>query len=60
MNTFMYEHPVTQPQLDVINKWGIKIVKPVEKVLACGDKGTGGLASIEEITNVVKEAVKEL
>jgi len=35
----------------------LRVVKPVSKRLACGDEGTGGLASVEEIAAVVSEII---
>jgi len=40
MNTFMYNHPLTQPQLDILrDTLGYELVGPVGKELACGDVG---------------------
>ena len=49
MNTRMWDHPVTKEHLDKIEKWGIIVVPPVEKVLFCGDTGVGALAPIKTI-----------
>ena len=38
MNTFMYEHPVTQPQLETIKTWGFTVLEPqviIIKVVSC-------------------------
>lgn len=44
MNTFMYTHPITAKQLNIILSpdFGIEVLKPVEKILVCGDIGMGG------------------
>ena len=40
MNTFMYDHPLTAPQLAILrNVLKYNVVGPVGKVLACGDVG---------------------
>ena len=39
MNTFMWSHPFTQPQLDTLKEIGYNVVGPVGKKLACGDVG---------------------
>ena len=31
MNTFMFEHPVTQPQLETIKTWGYTVLSPQVK-----------------------------
>lgn len=49
MNTHMWEHPVTEEQIFKLISWGIKIVYPVSKKLACGDEGMGALADIYDI-----------
>lgn len=41
MNTNMYNHPLTEVQLKQLRSWGIEIIEPVEKLLACGDIGSG-------------------
>ncbi|SBT74974.1 phosphopantothenoylcysteine decarboxylase, putative [Plasmodium malariae] len=57
MNTFMYSHPITKKQISVISSWGIKVVDPIEKVLACGEYGMGALPNVEDVTS---EIVKHL
>ena len=39
MNTNMYNHPLTGTQLNQLKSWGVKVIEPVEKLLACGDVG---------------------
>ena len=65
MNTAMWQHPLTQPQLETIQdfwdpnqrvKEGIFVVNPQVKELACGEVGNGALASVEKIVQVVKQA----
>lgn len=53
MNTAMWEHPITSRQLAEICRWGVRIIPPVSKVLACGDVGNGALAEIETIVAAV-------
>ena len=55
MNTKMLEHPATQRNLDILKSYGYQIIQPREAVLACGDKGSGALASVENIVEAVKE-----
>ena len=44
MNTLMLQHPVTDEHLHRLQTWGVKVVPPVSKELACGDTGLGALA----------------
>ncbi|KAJ8603223.1 hypothetical protein CTAYLR_003849 [Chrysophaeum taylorii] len=49
MNTAMWTHPVTSAHLLTLKKWGVRVVDPVVKTLACGDTGIGALAPPTEI-----------
>ena len=55
MNTKMLEHPATQQNLKLLQDYGYQIIQPREALLACGDKGSGALASVETIVETVKE-----
>ena len=41
MNTRMYENPVTQDNLQLLKKYGWKVIDPAVGHLACGDTGAG-------------------
>lgn len=43
MNTRMYENPITQDNMDILRKYGFRIVEPAVGHLACGDTGAGKL-----------------
>ncbi|EOS75496.1 phosphopantothenoylcysteine decarboxylase/phosphopantothenate-cysteine ligase [Dorea sp. 5-2] len=47
MNTGMYENPITQDNLTLLAKYGMKIIKPADGYLACGDTGTGKMPEPE-------------
>ncbi|XP_952051.1 uncharacterized protein TA14440 [Theileria annulata] len=51
MNTFMYEHILTEEQLNKLKSFGIKVIEPISKKLACGDYGMGGLPEPQDIAN---------
>ena len=55
MNTRMLEHPATQRNLKLLQDYGYQIIQPRHATLACGDKGSGALASVETIVETVKE-----
>lgn len=65
MNTAMWKHPVTENQLRILqNEWGwnatnangwVTVLHPVDKSLACGDVGTGGMKDWREIVHAVRE-----
>lgn len=43
MNTRMYENPITQDNLEICRRYGMKVIDPAEGYLACGDTGAGKL-----------------
>ena len=59
MNTAMWAHPLTRPQVDVLRGLGFTIVPPVSKRLACGDVGVGAMAACADIVAAVRRALRE-
>lgn len=61
MNTFMYTHPLTSKQLNLLASteygFGMEILKPVEKVLICGDIGMGGMREWNDIVDILRRRV---
>lgn len=61
MNTAMWQHPLTQEQLNKICSFASKpspcvhVVEPANKKLACGEVGQGALAGIDDIIQASKE-----
>lgn len=57
MNTNMWENPITQNNLMQLEKYGWKIINPVQGMLACNDFGMGKLPSpkviVDKITNII-------
>ena len=50
MNTYMYESPITEHQINFLQKTiGVTVLETQEKVLMCGDKGFGAMASVQTI-----------
>jgi phosphopantothenoylcysteine synthetase/decarboxylase len=50
MNTEMWRHPATQRNLRILSEFSnFYLEPPVEKRLACGDFGMGGLAEVTKI-----------
>lgn len=41
MNTRMYENPITQDNLRLLEHYGFAIIEPASGLLACGDSGKG-------------------
>lgn len=59
MNTHMYTNPMTKKHLTVLQTSFpyVHVLKPIEKVLVCGDIGMGGM---REWTDVVDNVVRHL
>lgn len=57
MNTKMLNHPATQNNLETLKSYGYQIIPPREAILACGDQGSGALASIETILTTIQESL---
>lgn len=57
MNENMYKHKVTQENVGKLKSLGYKFVGPKEGKLACGAKGIGCLADVEEIIGAAKKSL---
>lgn len=55
MNTNMYLNPASQHNLQLLRSYGFEEIKPRESLLACGDFGTGALATIDTILDEVQQ-----
>jgi phosphopantothenoylcysteine decarboxylase / phosphopantothenate---cysteine ligase len=53
MNVRMWEHPLTQANVQALSQLGHRWVQPAEGELACGETGRGRLAPVEEIVAAV-------
>lgn len=59
MNTMMWNHPKTKESVNTLKSWGVSVVSPREGILACGEDGTGKLATPEEIYLTIEESIKK-
>lgn len=57
MNVNMYNHPMTKEHLCKLQSYGYLRIDCVEKRLACGDYGMGGMAPIESIADKVVDCL---
>ena len=54
MNSEMWSHPLTAPQLRVLtHTLGVVVIPPAARLLACGDVGVGAMASVGDIVEAV-------
>ncbi|EAR95652.2 phosphopantothenoylcysteine decarboxylase (macronuclear) [Tetrahymena thermophila SB210] len=60
MNTFMYQHPITEKQINQLKEWNIIVLPTVEKILVCGDKGLGAMAEVLTICDSIKIIKQQL
>ena len=62
MNTFMYINPMTKKHLKILKESFafIEVLRPVEKVLVCGDIGMGGMREWVDIVEIVRHRIKEI
>lgn len=56
-NTFMLENKITQENLQKLKLNGFEIIESRIDLLACGDRGNGALASIDDIFYHIKKAI---
>lgn len=56
MNTGMYENPVTQDNLKLLQKYGMEIIFPAHGRLACGDDGAGKMQEPEILYEYILRA----
>lgn len=60
MNTNMYEHPLTQTNLNTLKAIGYQEIEPKTSLLACGDLGKGALATVDDIVQIVQDALLDI
>ena len=54
MNVHMWEHPITETNMQAIRSFGYIQIGPISKRLACGDTGIGAMAEVSDIVDKVK------
>jgi phosphopantothenoylcysteine decarboxylase/phosphopantothenate--cysteine ligase len=55
MNTAMWDNPLVQRNMDILKGTErFEVVPPVEKTLACGETGVGGLAGEEDLLAAIR------
>lgn len=57
MNTAMYENPVTQDNLELCRRYGMKVIDPAEGYLACGDTGAGKMPEPAELFEYIVQEI---
>ena len=60
MNTNMYENPIVQDNLAILQHYGYEVIEPASGYLACGDTGAGKKPEPEMLLDyILREIAKE-
>ena len=60
MNTNMYENPIVQDNLAILQHYGYEVIGPASGYLACGDTGAGKMPEPEMLLDyILREIAKE-
>ena len=60
MNTNMYENPIVQDNLAILQHYGYEVIEPASGSLACGDTGAGKMPEPEMLLEyILREIAKE-
>ena len=58
MNTQMYENPITQGNLEICRRYGMKVIDPASGYLACGDTGAGKMPEPEVLFEYIMQELE--
>lgn len=58
MNTQMYENPITQDNLEICRRYGMKVIDPASGYLACGDTGAGKMPEPEVLFEYIMQELE--
>ena len=57
MNTNMYENPIVQDNLKILQGYGYGVVDPAVGYLACGDTGAGKMVEPDVLLDVILQEI---
>ena len=57
MNTNMYENPIMQDNMKILEKYGYHIITPASGYLACGDTGAGKMPEPETLLQYITQEI---
>ena len=57
MNTNMFENPILQDNLKILEKYGYEIITPASGYLACGDTGAGKMPEPETLLKYILRTI---
>ena len=59
MNTNMYENPIVQDNLAILQHYGYEVIEPASGYLACGDTGAGKMPEPEMLLDYILREIAE-
>lgn len=59
MNTAMWKHPITSIHISSLKEWGVEVVEPIRKTLACGETGVGAMEGHSEIVGRICDVLSD-
>lgn len=57
MNTNMFENPILQDNLKILEKYGYELIQPASGYLACGDAGAGKMPEPETLLQYILRTI---
>ena len=57
MNTNMFENPILQDNLKILEKYGYELIQPASGYLACGDTGAGKMPEPETLLQYILRTI---
>lgn len=57
MNTNMFENPILQDNLKILEKYGYELIQPASGYLACGDTGAGKMPDPETLLQYILRTI---
>ncbi len=58
MNTRMYQNPIVQDNMKILQNYGMEVITPATGYLACGDTGEGKMPEPEFLLEYIMKALK--
>ena len=59
MNTAMFENPIVQDNLKILEKYGYEVIQPASGYLACGDTGAGKMPEAETLYQYIERTLAD-
>ena len=59
MNTAMFENPIVQDNLKILEKYGYEVIQPASGYLACGYTGEGKMPEAETLYQYIERALAD-